>query len=195
MTVDDATLILRYQRGDKSALDTLISRHQVKAYQYAFRLTRDQDQACDVVADAFLRVCKSIGNFRGQSAFSTWLYRIVTNCFLDSRKKYSARPVLSLETTLASDSGDLEIEMRAEADSAQYEVERKVETACLQKAIDQLPESYRVILMLFHADMMSYEEISEILELPLGTVKSRLNRARLAMRTLLEDDREMLLAA
>ena len=89
-TLDDAILIERYQRGDESAMETLIARHQQRAYQYAYRLTRSADEAADVVSEAFVRVYKAIGSFKGQSAFTTWLHRIVTNCFLDRRKKAAA---------------------------------------------------------------------------------------------------------
>src|SRR4051812_24555086 len=78
---DDEMLIRRAQSGDRSAFDALVTRHEVKAYQYAFRLTRNSEEASDVVSDAFIRVYNALGNFKGQSSFATWLYRILTNCF------------------------------------------------------------------------------------------------------------------
>ncbi len=193
--IDDATLVLRYQLGDRTALDSLIQRHQAKSYQYAFRLTRNMDQACDIVAEAFVRVHKSLANFRGQSAFSTWLHRIITNCFLDFRKKMSSKPTISLDNALMTDDGDIERQIVGNAPNPQDEVEHSEQRVHLSRAIARLPESYRTIIILFHADMQSYEEITETLHLPIGTVKSRLNRARLAMRALLEKDRDMLLTA
>jgi RNA polymerase sigma-70 factor (ECF subfamily) len=195
MTIDDATLVLRYQRGDQLALDTLISRHANRAYQYAFRLTRDADLACDVVGEAFVRIYKSLRNFRGQSAFSTWLYRIITNCFLDIRKKASSRPSISLENALLTTDGEIERQIVGTCPCPQAEVERREISLILSESIDQLPENYRTIIILFHTEMLSYEEITETLCLPIGTVKSRLNRARLALRDLLEDERVTLLAA
>jgi len=195
MAIDDATLVLRYQLGDTLALDALIARHRAKAYQYAYRLTRDADQACDVVGEAFVRIYKSLGNFRGQSAFTTWFYRIITNCFLDIRKKASSKPTISLENALLTEEGEIERQIVGNCPCPQATIERGEREVLLYGAIDKLPESYRIIILLFHADMLSYEEITQVLNLPIGTVKSRLNRARLAMRALLEEDRDTLIAA
>jgi RNA polymerase sigma-70 factor (ECF subfamily) len=195
MAIDDATLVLRYQLGDALALDSLVARHQAKAYQYAFRLTRDADLACDVVGEAFVRICKSLRNFRGQSAFTTWLYRIITNCFLDIRKKMASRPSISLETALLTDDGEIERQTAGNCPNPQATVERNEREGRLCAAIEQLPEGYRSIIVLFHVEMLSYDEITEVLNLPIGTVKSRLNRARLALRVLLDQDQELLVAA
>jgi RNA polymerase sigma-70 factor (ECF subfamily) len=195
MRTDDATLIHRYQLGDRTALDALISRHHARAFDHAFHLTHDREQAGDVVADAFLRVCRSLVNFRGQSSFSTWLYRIIVNSYLDGRKRSLSRPAMSLDAWLVTDTGELQLDSRDPGPSAQFEVERQVEAACLRRAIKRLPPDQQSILVLFHIYSMSYEEITSASKLPLGTVKSRLNRARVAMRQLLAADREMLMAA
>jgi len=89
--LDDQMLITRAQAGDKSAFNALIRKHETRAYQYAFRLTRNPEEASDIVADGFVRVYNALHNFKGQSAFTTWLYRILTNCYLDVRKKEKNR--------------------------------------------------------------------------------------------------------
>src|SRR5512146_2440526 len=94
--LDDQMLISRSQSGDRSAFNQLIRKHEARAYQYAYRLTRNPEEAADVVAEAFVRVYNALHNFKGQSAFTTWLYRILTNCFLDIRKKERSRPSISL---------------------------------------------------------------------------------------------------
>src|SRR5579862_6932267 len=104
---DDGLLIDRSRQGDRSAFDKLMSKHQQRAYQYAFRLTRDPEEAADIVADAFVRIYKAIPSFKGDSAFTTWMYRIATNCFLDIRKKKRNKPALSLESTIQTDDGEL----------------------------------------------------------------------------------------
>ena len=195
MRTDDAALILRYQLGDKTALEALICRHRAKALDHAFRLTQDRELAGDVVADAFLRVCKSLVNFRGESSFTTWLYRIIVNSYLDARKRSKLRPIVSLESRVMTDTGESQRDYPVTTPGAQFEVERQVEAACLRKAMKRLPADQRSILVLFHVYSMSYEEIMNGTKLPLGTVKSRLNRARVAMRRTLEADRAMLLAA
>src|SRR5690349_14658932 len=103
--LDDEMLIRRAQSGDRSAFDSLVGRYEVKAYQYAFRLTRNSEEASDVVSDAFIRIYNALANFKGQSSFSTWMYRILTNCFLDLRKK--VKPTSSLEVAMQSGDGEL----------------------------------------------------------------------------------------
>ena len=166
-------------------MDTLIQRHQTRAYQLAFRLTRNPELAADVVAEAFVRVYRAAKRFRGQAAFSTWLHRIVTNCFLDHRKKANSRPSISLNAMLGSFEDEAEWEIAAEeASPFDYAVSSERETA-IHEALGSLKESHRAMIMMFHSDQLSYEEIADVLDLPIGTVKSRLNRARLALRQVL----------
>ena len=182
-------LIERFQRGNNQAMDTLIQRHQARAYQYAFRLTRDQDQAADVVAEAFVRVYRGANTFKGQSAFTTWLYRILTNCYLDIRKKASSRPSVSLEETLQTDEGLLGRQFESEAPSPHEEAERSERERSIQYAVSELPEYQKAMVMMFHVEMLSYEDIAEVLDLPIGTVKSRLHRARTGLREALEGEK------
>ncbi|RYG69430.1 sigma-70 family RNA polymerase sigma factor, partial [bacterium] len=91
---EDRLLIERARKGDASALHRLVRKHQDRAYGYAFRLTRNPEEAGDIVAEAFVRVHNAVRNFKGNSAFTTWLYRIITNCYLDHRKKERTRQAL-----------------------------------------------------------------------------------------------------
>lgn len=187
----DAILIERFQNGDSSAMDVLIQRHQARAYQYAYRLTRDRDIAADVVADAFVRVYRAAHTFKGQSAFTTWLYRILTNCFLDMRKKSGSRPTVSLDASLQTEDGTLERQLEADGKTPHEEAERAERNRAVAAAVENLPEYQRAMITMFHVEMLSYEEIAEAMNLPIGTVKSRLNRARLGLRHQLETDREL----
>jgi RNA polymerase sigma-70 factor, ECF subfamily len=189
---EDDVLIARAQKGDRNALDTLIRKHERRAYQYAYRLTSNSEEASDVVAEAFVRVYSALQNFKGQSAFSTWLYRILTNCYLDLRKKERSRQALSLETTLQG--GESEIERQIEDDEQpgpHVLLIRGEREAAVARAVEQLPEYQRAMIVMYHAESMAYEEIAEALDLPIGTVKSRLNRARLSLRQLLVPDEEL----
>jgi RNA polymerase sigma-70 factor (ECF subfamily) len=186
---DDEMLIRRAQSGDRSAFDALIARHEVKAYQYAFRLTRNSEEAADVVADAFIRVYNAIGTFKGQSSFSTWLYRILTNCFLDLRKK--VKPTSPLEVSGQSGEGDIERQFEDPGPTPHDESERLEREERVERAVNRLPEYQRAMIVMYHVDMLTYEEISAALDLPLGTVKSRLNRARLSLRDFLLRDQEL----
>ncbi len=188
---DDALLIERAQKGDRNALDTLVRKHERRAYQYAFRLTSNPDEAADVVSDAFVRVYSALQNFKGQSAFSTWLYRILTNCYLDIRKKEKSRQAMSLETTLTTDEGEVERQIEDEGPSPHLLYERGERERAVQDAVGQLAEYQKAMIVMYHAENLSYEEIAEALDLPIGTVKSRLNRARLSLRQLLVPDEEL----
>jgi RNA polymerase sigma-70 factor, ECF subfamily len=192
---DDTILIQRFQRGDRSAFDALIHKHQTRAYQYAYRLTRNPEEAADVVAEAFVRVYKAIESFKGQSAFTTWLYRILTNCFLDIRKKEKSRPATSLEAALHTSDGELERQVEDPSRSPYQETERNERERSVESAVELLPEYQRAMIVMYHAEMMSYEEIASSLDLPIGTVKSRLNRARLSLRELLSKEQDLFAVA
>ena len=183
---DDGMLIDRSKRGDRSAFDQLVSKHQQRAYQYAYRLTRDPEEASDVVAESFIRMFKALENFKGDSAFTTWMYRIATNCFLDIRKKKRSKPAISLEATVQTTDGEVSYQFEDTSASPHEEAERTEAMTAVQRAVELLPEYQRAIIIMYHAEMQSYEEIAAALNLPIGTVKSRLNRARLSLRTLLE---------
>jgi RNA polymerase sigma-70 factor, ECF subfamily len=188
-SLDDDMLIRRAQGGDRSAFDALIGKHEVKAYQYAFRLTRNSEEASDVVADAFIRVYNAIGTFKGQSSFSTWLYRILTNCFLDLRKK--VKPVSPLGVASQVGDGDVERQIEDPGPTPHDESERLEREDRVERAVNKLPEYQRSMIVMYHVDMLTYEEISAVLDLPIGTVKSRLNRARLSLKDHLLKDQEL----
>lgn len=188
---EDAVLISASQRGDRSAFDELIRRHQQRAYQYAYRLTSNPDEAADLVADAFVRVYHALGNFRGQSAFTTWLYRIVTNCYLDLRKRERNRQHVSLDSPINGDAEGLERQIQDDADGPNELAERNERERAMQRAVSLLPPYQQAMLTMFHVENLSYEEIALALDLPIGTVKSRLNRARLSLRDLLEPEAEL----
>lgn len=189
--LDDEMLIRRAQGGDRSSFDALIAKHSVRAYQYAFRLTRNAEEASDVVAEGFVRVYNAIQNFKGQSAFTTWLYRIMTNCFLDIRKKEKSRQAISIESALVTAEGDVELQIEDESASPHDITERGEREVRFEAAVGKLPEYQRAMIVMYHGESMSYEEIAASLDLPIGTVKSRLNRARLTLRDLLQKDAEL----
>jgi RNA polymerase sigma-70 factor (ECF subfamily) len=189
--LEDQVLIGRAQGGDQYALNELIRKHEQRAYQYAFRLTRNPDEAADVVAEAFVRVYNALPNFKGNSAFSTWLYRILTNCFLDMRKKDKSRYTVPLETTVPGIDGEMERQIEDPGRTPEEESERQERERRIESAVDHLPEYQRAMIVMYHAEQMPYEEIAAALDLPIGTVKSRLNRARLSLRDLLAKDEEL----
>jgi len=187
---DEHDLIARCQAGEREAFDELIRRYQRRIYTFAYRLTGNADDAADVAADTFVRLYSSIGSFRGDSSFVTWLFRVVTNIYLDSRKRRRAHPTQSLDEMIELEESSVQRQVEDDAPSPQRIAEDHERTALLQEAIESLPEFQRVMIVLYHVEGMAYEEIAEALSLPVGTVKSRLNRARLALRKKLESSRE-----
>lgn len=189
---EDQILIAKAQQGDDRALNALIRKHQTRAYQFAYRLTRNPEEAADVVAEAFVRVYRALPNFKLDSLFTTWLFRILTNCFLDMKKKEQRRPTTSLDSTLRTAEGDdVERQFEDPHGTPQDEMERSARGLSIEGAVAMLPEYQRAMIVMYHAENMSYEDIAATLDLPVGTVKSRLNRARLGLRDLLRKDEEL----
>ncbi len=189
--LDDQVMISRAQAGDKGAFNALIRKHETRAYQYAFRLTRNPEEAADVVADGFVRVYNALHNFKGQSAFTTWLYRILTNCYLDARKKERNKSTTSLEAVLQTAEGEVERQIEDPSASPYEDVERGARETSIEDAVGLLPDYQRAMIVMVHGESMTYEEIAAALDLPVGTVKSRLNRARVSLRELLVRDQEL----
>lgn len=188
---EDRLLIERARKGDATALHRLIRKHQDRAYGYAFRLTRSSEEAGDIVAEAFVRVHNAVRNFKGNSAFTTWLYRIITNCYLDHRKKERTRQALSLDNPVQGNDEETTREIEDTSLMPDKDVESIQRGVLIEKALRRLPDFQRAMIVMYHMEELSYEEIAESLDLPLGTVKSRLNRARLSLRELLAKHEEL----
>jgi len=174
--------ISRFQSGDASAFDDLVRRHWQRANRFACRLTKDEDEAADVVADTFYRVFTALGSFRQESCFSTWLYRIELNSFLDLRKSKHHRLTIRFDELSGGRTGQHARQIADPSESAHDLVVRRQRIAAIEKAMNHMPASQREAFMMFQADAMSYEEIAKVQEIPVGTIKSRLSRARLHVR-------------
>jgi RNA polymerase sigma-70 factor (ECF subfamily) len=179
---DERRLIERSRRGELAAFDELVRRYERSVYNTAYRLSGSYDDASDIAQEAFVRSWNNLKSFRGDSAFSTWLYRIVTNVFLDDRKRRRARPHRSLEEELELDESSVTRQFEDPSPGPPELAEGDERRRLLEQAIATLPEAQRVMMVLYHNQGLAYEEIAEITQLPMGTVKSRLNRARLALR-------------
>lgn len=184
---EERRLVARAQTGDLEAFDALVRRYERQVYNLAYRMTGNYDDANDVAADAFVRVFNAIKRFRGESAFSTWLYRIVTNVFLDERKRRMSRPQVSLEEELNVEGSPLHRQVEDPSPGPLDLAEESDTRRILNHAIAQLPEFQREIVTMYHILNMSYDDIGEITGAPIGTVKSRLNRARVALRDILRE--------
>jgi RNA polymerase sigma-70 factor (ECF subfamily) len=179
---DDAVLIARSKQGDRQAFDQLVTRYSAQIYNFAYRMTNNRDDAEDIYQEAFLHAFRGIGSFRADSAFSTWLYRIVRNVYLDEMKRRRARPYASLEENIQTEDGSIARDVQDDAPTPEEAVQINERRRAVHRAISQLPETQREILILYEMNQHSYEEIATILGINVGTVKSRLNRARRSLR-------------
>jgi RNA polymerase sigma-70 factor (ECF subfamily) len=188
----DAILIDRFKKGDQAAMDTLVNRHRPRAYAYAMRLSHDHEMADDVVADTFVRVNRAAATFKGQSAFSTWLHTLTKNCYLDLRKKALLRVTESLDRPFYVQETGIERQFESTALTPHDRAECSAQADALAVAVGKLPPKQRTLIVMFHVEMLAYEEIADQLHIPVGTIKSRLHRARAVLRHTLDPDRFLL---
>ncbi|HSL93582.1 MAG TPA: sigma-70 family RNA polymerase sigma factor [Bacillota bacterium] len=185
MTTSDETLIQRILDGDAFAFEELVERYQQKVFNIAFRMSGNQEDALDLSQESFLRAYRALHRFKGQSAFSTWLFRIVNNTCIDALRKRKRQPlvVMSTDAAIETEEGEYQIEFPApESETPEEQAMSKELREQVQLALSRLSEEHRLALVLRDIEGYTYEEIAEMLELNIGTVKSRINRARLAIR-------------
>lgn len=183
---DESALIERCKQGDLSAFDDLVRRYERQVFNFAYRMTGNYDDACDIASEAFVKVFNAIDSFRGDANFSTWLFRIVTNLYLDERKRSKAHMTIPLDEYIDLEENSVTRQIEDPAPGPLERVQLSERSKALERAINSLPDYQRIMVTLYHTQGQSYEEIAEIVGLPIGTVKSRLNRARLALRDKLQ---------
>lgn len=187
---EDRALIARAQAGDKEAFRKLVERHQRRAFAIAMALVRDENDARELVQDAFLRVYKGLANFQGGSSFFTWLYRIITNLSIDLIRKPSHKQEGLDESRL-----DVEEDQEAHfpflsrvdgADPVDAVRRREIGTR-LQTALDALPPYHRGVIVMREVEGLSYEEMAQVMGVSKGTIMSRLFHARQKLQKALAD--------
>ena len=186
---EEATLIANAKRGDLAAFDALVLRHQQEVFAVAMRMLGDRDEAQDVAQDAFVRAYRSIGAFRGQAKLSTWLVTITMNLCRNRRRWWARRRriiVASLDAPIDTEEGTLGHEVADPSPSPALVAERRERQQQLTGALQLLNEDERSIVVLRDIQGYAYEEIADMLRCRIGTVKSRLSRARLRLRALLD---------
>ncbi len=178
------------QKGDRAAFNQLVRAYQTLVYRTAFRVLREQTAAEDATQNAFLAAFKNIRAYRGGS-FKAWLLRIVTNACYDQLRVKQRRPAASLDAMLDGEDPVPNVD-RAGSESPQEFVERRELGAVIQRGIATLPTDQRVTLVLADIEGLDYEEIAAVTGTNLGTVKSRLSRARAQLRDFLVKQEELL---
>ncbi|SEA61267.1 RNA polymerase, sigma-24 subunit, RpoE [Thiothrix caldifontis] len=177
MSLTDLELVQRVQSGDKRSFDVLVLKYQHKVVNLVLRYVHDHDTAQDVAQEAFIKAYKGLKNFRGESAFYTWLYRIAINSAKNHLVSQNRRlPDTDIDAEEAEQFGG-ESALKEYATPERELLTAEIQTAVAQ-AIDDLPEDLRTAIMLRELEGMSYEEIAVTMDCPIGTVRSRIFRAR-----------------
>ena len=184
---NDSELVEDLKRGDAKAFTELVDRHHAKVYQLALKLTRNETDAEDVMQETFLRVYNRIATFRGEAAFSSWLYRIAANaCFakLGERRKHEHADIDDVFPDAERGLAPTVSDWSRQPDSVLLSSEA---LGVLDKAISELPEDFRMVVVLRDIQGLSNAQVADILDLTVAAVKSRLHRARLHLRKRLSD--------
>ncbi len=177
--LDDAELITKAIGGREEGFEELVSRYQRPIVSYVYRMLNDYDASLDVTQEVFIKVYNSLERYSSEYKFSTWLYRIAHNAAIDHIRRNS-KNLQSLETE--NQNGTYELQLESPRPTPEKERERSEWRTEIEAVVRCLPTVYRELIILRHAKDLSYGEIAEITELPLGTVKNRLFRAREMMR-------------
>jgi RNA polymerase sigma-70 factor (ECF subfamily) len=194
MATDDLTLVERVRTGDQRAFKSLVERYQRKVYAVALGMLKDKEDARDVAQEAFVKVYRYLDHFKGDASFYTWLYRITVNICIDvMRKKGNAREDVEFDETIAHDTAEANIGALGTmlGTNPQKSALRKELADKILAALEQVPPKHREILLLREIEGMSYEDLSRTLQIPKGTVMSRLFHARLKVQKVLNEYLEL----
>ena len=173
----DQALVERVQNGDKTAFDILVLKYQNKIIKLVNRYVHDPDEALDVAQEAFIKAYRAIGRFRGESAFYTWIYRIAINTAKNHLVAVRRRPPGNDIDAVDAEQYDGATGLK-EYDTPEHMILKDEIQATIAKAIDELPDDLRTAITLRELEGMSYEEIAQAMDCPIGTVRSRIFRAR-----------------
>jgi RNA polymerase sigma-70 factor (ECF subfamily) len=184
---DDARLVHASLSGDNGAFGELVKKYEKLVYNTSYQLIGNPDDAFDVSQETFIKAYRSLGSFRGDSKFSTWLYKICQNAARDYIRSKSRQKTVSLTAYDEDDTKEIQMDIPDDDISSQPDrsLEREETRSAVREAIAKLSEDHKNVIVLRDIEGYSYEDISEILNLEIGTVKSRLNRARLAIKDFL----------
>ena len=186
MQTDEKSLIERAAKGDGQAFSQLMSAQESRMYAVALRMCGHHEDAQDCLQEAMLRIYRSISGFKGQSSFSTWVYRITINTCLDELRRSKRRKVTSLDEKLEAGWAPAD-----DMDTPEHHALRAEQRRALERAIALLPEDMRSAVVLRDIQGCAYDEIADILGTNVGTIKSRISRGRARLREILLQEREL----
>ena len=173
----EAQIVQRVLQGDVNAFEKLVLEYEKSVYAITQRMTGNAEDAADMTQETFIKAYNSLSSFRGDSKFSVWLYRIATNVCLDFLRSRSRKPTVSLSVE-DDDGEEVELDIADESQSPERLLERGLTRDAVRRGLNALSPEYRQILLLREIQGLSYEEIADVLSLEVGTVKSRIFRAR-----------------
>lgn len=191
MIENEKVLLDRCCTGDAAAFETLISSYQKKVYNIAYRMLGNIDDASEIAQEVFIKVFKSIRQFKGEAAFSTWVYKITVNMCLDELRKRKKSRAVYIDEAVRLEDGEVEKQIPGELPGPEEMAEKNELRKIVENAIRRLDEKHRCVIVLRDIQGMSYEEIAQILNCPSGTIKSRINRARAALKDMLSSQKEL----
>ena len=189
MADEERRLVEVAQRGDVESFNELVRLFEGRVYNLCYRMLGDADSAADAAQDAFLSAFRNLRSFRGGS-FRSWMLRIATNTCYDVLRVRKRRPSVSLDIEADDESASSPLQIADTAESPDDFAQRRELAAAIQDGLTALPDEQRIVLILSDIQGLAYEEIAESLNLPLGTVKTYIHRARNELRGYLEDRRE-----
>lgn len=173
----DKNLITRALAGNQEAYKELMHRHRPAIYHIVFKFVREKEATDDLVQETFMKAFAALETYRSEYKFSTWLYRIAANSAIDYLRRQKIK-TLSIDNPIETADGRSEIEVADYSYHPERDMEDREKRLSIQEAIDSLPEKYRLVILYRHKEDRSYEEIAEALNIPIGTVKARIFRAR-----------------
>jgi RNA polymerase sigma-70 factor (ECF subfamily) len=180
----DTELVVRALSGREDGFEELVRRYQRPIVAYVYRMVGDYDSALDLAQEVFIKVYNSLGRYRPEFKFSTWIYRIAHNAAIDHLRRQGAARTEEMEVE-GQEGTTFEKPLASKGPTPEQETERGERRAEIEGVVAQLSPAYRELIVLRHSHDLSYDEIAEVTGLPLGTVKNRIFRAREAMRELL----------
>ncbi len=173
----DDKLIADARQGNQRAYWKLVNRHQKTVYHVAHKIVRNDETAEDITQETFMKAFAALASYRSEYRFSTWLCKIAANTSIDHLRKKRIQ-ALSLDREIETSEGTVEFEIADYSFHPERELEAKQKRITIDEAIDNLPERYKQVILFRHRDDKSYEEIADLLSVPVGTVKARIFRAR-----------------